>query len=227
MSAYGERTVALLGEEACSRLQNSRVAVAGLGGVGGHCAEALARTGVGRLLLIDFDVVQASNLNRQMFATKTTIGMPKTDAARQRIEQVSDCMAETLTLRIDGETVEKLPADLDFIVDAVDQLTAKLALVRFAQERGIPIVSCMGAANRRDAAFAVKDIFDTDKCPLARRMRHELRKMGVTALAVVCSDEEPTRPVTGVLGSIVTATGTAGLVAAGYVIQNLIGRNEP
>ncbi len=222
MSAYLERTAALLGAGALLRLQNSKVVVAGLGGVGGHCAEALARTGVGSLLLVDFDVVQPSNLNRQMFALKSTLGMPKTEAARQRLLDVSDAVVETLSLRIDGETVDQLPTDADFIVDAIDQLTGKLALVAFANAHGIPVVSCMGAANRRDAtAFTVMDIYRTARCPLARRMRQELRKRQVAALPVVCSDEEPVRSDPGTLGSIVTATGVAGLTAAGYVIQEL------
>lgn len=223
MSAYLERTAALIGRAALEHLQDSTVVVAGLGGVGGHCAETLARTGVGRLILVDFDTVQPSNLNRQVFATKSALGLPKTEAARRRLEDVSDCTVETLSLRIDETTVCQLPCDADFIVDAVDQLTGKLALVRFALEYGMPIVSCMGAANRTDAtAFCVKDVFQTERCPLARRMRQELRKRKVTALPVVCSDEEPQRPAPGALGSLAPATGAAGLVAAGYVICELI-----
>ena len=225
-AAYLSRTCALLGADALSALSRSTVAVAGLGGVGGHCAEALARSGVGRLVLVDFDVVTESNLNRQQFALKSTVGMKKTDAARQRLGDASDAVIETLDLRIGADTVSALPDALDFLVDAIDQLEGKLALAEFARTHGVPMLSCMGAANRLDpSSFSVTDVFLTAGCPLARRMRQELRKRGFSALPVVCSAETPQKPASAALGSIAPVTGAAGLVAAGYVIRYLTERS--
>lgn len=224
--AYLSRTAALIGADALSTLCRSTVAVVGLGGVGGHCAEALARSGVGKLVLVDFDVVVESNLNRQQFAQKSTVGIKKVDAARNRLEDVSDAAIVTLDLRIGEDTVSTLPDGLDFVVDAIDQLSGKLALAEFARARGIPMLSCMGAANRLDpASFSVTDVFLTSDCPLARRMRHELHQRGFSALPVVCSAETPQKPVSETLGSIAPATGAAGLVAAGYVIRYLTERS--
>ncbi len=219
-----ERTILLLGEKAFERLQGSRVIVAGLGGVGGHCAEALARAGTGRLHLIDYDVVTESNLNRQLVAAKSTLGMKKTAAMRARLEDVSDCDITLYDGRIDGDTAaQALPPDADYIVDAIDQLSGKLALIGWARERRIPILSCLGAGNRRDAGrFHITDIFDTAGDPLARRLRAMLRKAGVESLDVVFSDETPhTRAGQTVVGSLAPVTAAAGLVAASHVIARL------
>lgn len=219
-----ERTILLIGQEGFDRLQASRVVVAGLGGVGGHCAEALARAGVGALHLIDFDTVQASNLNRQLVAAKSTIGQQKTEAMRNRLLDVSDCFVTTRSCRIDEQTVAgAMPESANYIVDAIDQLSGKLALVSFAQDKGIPIISCMGAGNRRDASrFYVTDIYQTAGDPLARRMRQALRKLGIDALEVVYSDEERSQPLeNGAIGSLAPVTAAAGLVAASHVIARL------
>ena len=221
-----ERTRLLLGDEAFDKLQKSRVTIAGLGGVGGHCAEALARAGVGGLHLIDFDRVAPSNLNRQLVATKRTLGMLKTDAMRARLLDVSDCAVTTCEAFLTGETVEAaVPENTDFLVDAIDSLPGKLALVQLAQRRGTPVVSCMGAGNRFDpAAFFVTDIYETSDCPLARKMRAELRKLGVSALPVVFSREHAVRaPGQTAIGSLAPVTAAAGLCLAGYVIRSLCG----
>ena len=224
-----ERTILLIGEAAFTALHNSFVAVAGLGGVGGHCAEALARAGVGRLHLVDFDRVNESNLNRQLVAERATLGMEKTEAMKRRLYAVSDCAVSVSALRIDETTVaEALPADADFIVDAIDSLSGKLAIVAFARAHGVPSVSCMGAGNRLDASrFSVRDVYETAGDPLARRMRAALRKMGVPALPVVCSDEPPhTKPGQTVIGSLAPVTAAAGLVAASYVLNQLMQGKE-
>lgn len=225
MKEMYERTALLIGEDALARLLSKKVAVAGLGGVGGHCAEALARAGVGQLCVIDCDVVTQSNLNRQLVATKHTLNERKTDAMAARIRDVSDCLVTTADVRIDAGTVETaVPADADFIIDAIDSVTGKLALILYANEHGIPIVSCMGAGNRLDPmGFHVIDIYETQNCPLARVMRRELRKRGVSALPVVCS-AEPSHAAPGqrVIGSLAPVTAAAGLCAAGYALSQLI-----
>ncbi len=224
------RSALLLGEEGMKRLNRAYVAVFGLGGVGGHCVEALARAGIGRLHLVDADVVEPSNLNRQLVATKNTLGLPKTQAMAQRIEEVADC---ALTLQqgfVLPENVERfLPEGLSFIVDAVDTVSAKLALVKAANEKGLPIISCMGAGNRLDpTAFYITDLFATQGCGLARVMRRELRKMGIGQLDVVCSREPAGKPCMAIAqtgkkrqtpGSIAPVTAAAGLALAGYVIR--------
>lgn len=224
MNGILERTALLLGESAMERLAAAKVVVAGLGGVGGHCAEALARAGVGRLHLIDCDVVTPTNLNRQIVATKHTLGQRKTDAMAARLLDVSDCLVTTADVRIDADSVhDAVPADADFLVDAIDSLPGKLALVQLASARGVPALSCMGAGNRLEPmGFRVIDIFETQNCPLARAMRRELRKRGVPALPVVCSAELPhTAPMQETIGSLAPVTAAAGLCAAGYVIRKL------
>ena len=224
MSARTERTALLIGEEAVRRLSECHVTVAGLGGVGGHCAEALARAGVGRLHLIDCDEVTESNRNRQLVALATTVGMRKTDAMRARLIDAAGCAVTAADVRIDDGTADgAVPAGTDFLVDAVDDVSAKLALIRLANARKIPIVSCMGAGNRLDPTqFTVKDIFDTAGDPLARKLRQALRKSGVSSLAVVCS-KEPAHAAPGqrTIGSFAPATAAAGLTAAWYVLTRL------
>jgi tRNA A37 threonylcarbamoyladenosine dehydratase len=220
-----ERTIRLLGPEAFGKLQNSLVVVAGLGGVGGHCADALARAGVGSLHLIDSDTVNITNLNRQLAAGKHTLGWKKTDAMKERIFDVSDCAVTCSDAFITSETVAfALPENVDFIVDAIDTLSGKLALVSLALERGVPIVCSMGAGNRLDPSrFSVKDIYETSGDPLARRMRQELRKRGVKALPVVVSDEPPhVEKGQTCIGSLAPVTASAGLCLAGYVIRQLM-----
>jgi len=218
------RTELLLGKPAMERLAAARVAVVGLGGVGGHCAEALARAGVGALHLVDGDVFAGSNLNRQLFATYATLGLEKTVAAANRIASFSSCRVTTACVFVTEENVaDVLTGGFDTIVDACDRLYGKLALARFAHARGIPILSCMGAGNRLDAAaFHVEDIFTTSGCPLARRMRQALRKLDIPALDCVVSSEPPLVCEGRMVGSLAPVTGAAGLVAAGYVLRKIV-----
>ena len=211
-----ERTELLIGPDGIRKLQNSFVVVAGLGGVGGHCTEALARAGIGRLHLIDADVVQPSNLNRQLIATKETVGMLKTVAMEQRLRLISDCEATRSEIFLTPET--------DFIVDAIDSVQGKLAIAVYARSHGIPAISCLGAGNRLDAtAFYITDIFRTAGDPLARKFRSELRKAGIDELPVVISREQAKRePGQTVIGSIAPVPAAEGLAAASYVIRNLL-----
>ncbi len=221
-----ERTELLIGQDGIRKLQNSFVAVAGLGGVGGHCTEALARAGIGRLHLIDADVVQPSNLNRQLIATKETVGMLKTIAMEQRLNLVSDCSVTRSETFLTPETVDTAfsGAEPDFIVDAIDSVQGKLAIAVYARNHGIPAISCLGAGNRLDAtAFYVTDIFRTAGDPLARKFRSELRKAGIDKLPVVISREQAKRePGQTVIGSIAPVPAAEGLAAASYVIRNLL-----
>ena len=221
-----ERTELLIGPDGIRKLQNSFVVVAGLGGVGGHCTEALARAGIGRLHLIDADVVQPSNLNRQLIATKETVGMLKTVAMEQRLRLISDCEATRSEIFLTPETVEEAFSGLepDFIVDAIDSVQGKLAIAVYARSHGIPAISCLGAGNRLDAtAFYITDIFRTAGDPLARKFRSELRKAGIDELPVVISREQAKRePGQTVIGSIAPVPAAEGLAAASYVIRNLL-----
>ena len=227
----------LLGEEAVQRLQRARVAVFGIGGVGGYTVEALARSGIGQLDLIDSDTVSRSNINRQILATHSTVGMPKVEAAKARVLDINpDCVVRTHQVFYTPETADSFDfKDYDYIVDAIDTVTGKLALVQRAQEAGTPIICCMGTGNKLDAsAFQVADISRTSMCPLARIMRKELGKRGIKHLKVVYSQEEALSP-TGweeeaaalgkrqIPGSVAFVPGAAGLILAGEVIKDIAG----
>lgn len=191
------RTEMLLGEEAMQRLAGSRVAIFGIGGVGGHVMEGLARSGIGALDLIDHDRVSISNLNRQIIATMDTLDMYKTDAAAARIRSINpDCAVESRHLFFLPETKEQFDfSSYDYVVDAIDTVTGKLALIEAAKEAGTPIISAMGAGNKLDpSAFRVADLFETSVCPLAKVMRRECRRRGITSLKVVYSQEVPVTP---------------------------------
>lgn len=219
-----DRTRLILGDEALEKLFAAHVTVVGLGGVGGHCTEALARAGVGKMLLIDADTVNPSNLNRQLFATKSTLGLPKTEAAKRRIEEVADTCVETLEAFLNPENIpELIPKNTSVIADCCDSVPAKVALAVFGREHGIPVVAALGAGNRLDpSAFSVTDIFATSGCPLARKLRHELKKAGVPKLDVAISSEEPRKTEPGSpVGSIATVPGAEGLVIAAHIIKLL------
>ena len=231
------RTEMLLGSEALTRLQSARVAVFGLGGVGGYVVEALARSGVGSLDLIDSDTVSVSNLNRQILATHSTVGMLKVDAARNRVLDINPaCNVKTWPVFYTPDTADSFDfTQYDYIVDAIDTVTGKLALVERAKAAGTPIICCMGTGNKLDAsAFQVADISKTAMCPLARVMRRELSKRGIRHLKVVYSQEEALTP-TGweeeaaalgkrqIPGSVAFVPGAAGLLLAGEVIRDLTG----
>ena len=242
------RTELLLGKEAMNKLENSRVAVFGIGGVGGYVCEALARSGVYSFDLIDDDKVCLTNLNRQIIATRKTVGQYKTEVMRDRILEINP-KAE---VRI--HTCFYLPenaddfdfSEYDYVVDAVDTVTAKIELIMRAKESGTPIISSMGAGNKLDAsAFRVADIYKTKVCPLAKVMRRELKKRGVKKLKVVYSEEQPIRPVEDMAiscrshcicppgakhkcterrdipGSVAFVPSVVGLIIAGEVVKDL------
>lgn len=244
------RTQLLLGQTAIERLQGSRVAVFGIGGVGGYVCEALVRSGVGAFDLIDDDRACLTNLNRQIIATRKTVGQYKADVMEARIHDINPNAQVTVhkTFFL-PENAQDFPFDqYDYIVDAVDTVSAKIALVMEANARNIPIISSMGAGNKLDAtAFRVADIYETQVCPLARIMRRELRKRGVERLKVVYSQEPPIRPIEDmsiscrthcicppgtkhkctdrrdIPGSTAFVPSVAGLIIAGEVIRDLSG----
>ncbi|MDR2514656.1 MAG: tRNA threonylcarbamoyladenosine dehydratase [Christensenellaceae bacterium] len=192
------RTTLLLGKERMQKLYQSRVAVFGIGGVGGYCAEALARSGVGRLSLFDDDRICLTNINRQIIASRSTIGRYKVEVMRERILDINPgagVEARKMFYTRENADFVNLSA-YDYVVDAVDTMTAKLELAVRAEEGGVPIISSMGAANKLDpTAFEVADIYETSVCPLARVMRRELRRRGVEKLKVVYSKEAPLTPI--------------------------------
>lgn len=226
MKEQFEREVMVLGEEAVERLHRAKVAVFGVGGVGSYTVEALARAGVGHLLLVDNDTVSVTNINRQLMALYSTVGRPKVEVAAERIRDIyPECDVQTEALFYTPETADEIDlSDCDYIVDAVDTVAAKLELIVRANALSIPILSCMGAGNKLDATrFEVTDIFKTSVCPLARVMRRELRVRGIKACKVVYSTEEPILSSEGrrVPGSVSFVPSVAGLIAAGEVIKEL------
>ena len=230
------RTQILLGEEAMDKLQKARVAVFGIGGVGGYTVEALARCGVGALDLVDSDTVSVSNINRQILATHSTVGRLKVDVAKNRVLDINpDCNVRTYPVFYLPDTASQFDfTQYDYIVDCIDTVTGKLQLVERAVEAGTPIICSMGTGNKLDpSAFQASDISKTSMCPLARIMRKELKKRGINPLKVVYSQEEALAPAvdeeelkrTGkrqIPGSVSFVPGTAGLILAGEVIKDLI-----
>ena len=226
-----DRTARLLGEEAMEKLAAARVAVFGIGGVGGYAVEALARSGVGALDLIDSDTVSPSNLNRQIIATRQTVGRRKVDVAKERVLSINPaCDVRTHPVFFMPETA----GDFDFsaysyVIDAVDTVSAKIALAEAANAAGVPIISAMGAGNKLDpTAFVVTDLFRTTTDPLARVMRRELRARGISRLKVVYSEEPPRTPAAPegerrTPASCAFVPSVAGLILAGEVIRDLCG----
>lgn len=237
MLSQFSRTEMLFGREGMVRLFHARVAVFGLGGVGGYAVEALARSGVGSLTLVDNDTVSRSNLNRQILATRDTVGQYKTDAARARVRSINpDAEVHTHRLFFLPETADSFDFHgYDYIVDAIDTVSGKLELAVRAREAGVPIISSMGTGNKLDpTALEVADIYETSVCPLARVMRRELKKRGVPALKVVYSREPPltplaslseegSNPAQNIPGSTAFVPAAAGLILAGEVIKDLAG----
>lgn len=228
------RTELLLGSEAIDKLNNSRVAVFGVGGVGGYVCEALVRSGIGAFDLIDNDKVSLTNINRQIIATHKTIGRYKTEVMKERMSDINpDVKVRVHNCFFLPENADDFPfEEYDYVIDAVDTVTAKLALVMKAQEKKVPIISSMGAGNKLDAtAFQVADIYKTKVCPLAKVMRRELKKRGVKKLKVVYSEEIPMAPAaseecTGkrtTPGSVAFVPSVAGLIIAGEVVKDLCG----
>ena len=232
ISAEHSRTAALIGEEGLHRLKNARVAVFGIGGVGGHLAEALARAGVGHIHLIDRDTVSLSNINRQAVALHSTVGRPKAEVMAERIRDINpDCRVESSVCFYLPENANEFDLSrYDFVADCVDTVAAKLELAVRCQEVGTPLISAMGAGNKlHPESFRISDITKTETDPLARVMRRELKKRGVKKLLCVWSDEPPIpanivgddgRPAPA---SISFTPSAMGLVMAGEIIRALSG----
>ena len=234
MDGLFQRTTMLLGEEAMQRLQNSHVIVFGLGGVGSYTAEALCRSGVGALTLVDNDTVSLSNRNRQLYALSSTVGRLKTEVARDRLADINpDCRVTIRSAFYLPENAEEFFTQrYDYIADAIDTVSAKLDLAERAARSGTPIISCMGTGNKLDPSrLRISDIYQTSVCPLCRVMRAELRKRGVRRLNVVWSDEVPLKPQTvcaeggkrAVPGSTAFVPPAAGMLMAGRIILDLAG----
>ena len=242
------RTQLLLGSNSMEKLKNSRVAVFGIGGVGGYVCEALVRSGVGAFDLIDDDKVCLTNLNRQIIATRKTVGRYKVDVMKERILDINpDAKVEVYKCFFLPENADDFPfEEYDYIVDAVDTVTAKIAIVMKAKEKNVPVISSMGAGNKLDGSmFRVADIYKTKVCPLAKVMRHELKKRGIKKLKVVYSEEYSTRPLDDmsiscrtncicppgaahkcterrdIPGSVAFVPSVAGLIIGGEVVKDL------
>lgn len=233
MEEQFSRTELLLGTEGVLRLKNARVAVFGVGGVGGFAVEALARAGIGTLDLIDKDDISVSNINRQIVATHSTVGKLKTDVAKDRILDINpNAVVNTFHTFYLPETADMFDfTQYDYIIDAIDTVTGKIQLIMEADKTGTPIISSMGAGNKLDAsAFKVADIYKTNVCPLAKVMRRELKKRGIKKLKVVYSEEQPlkvnaeTQDIRkAVPGSVSFVPSVAGLILAGEVIKDISG----
>ncbi len=226
------RTALLIGEEGVKKLKKARVAVFGVGGVGGYVVEALARGGVGGLDLVDKDTVALSNINRQIIALHSTLGRLKTEVAAERARDINpEISVRCHNLFYLPETADEFDfSQYDYIVDAIDTVSGKLAIIERAKGAGIPVISCMGAGNKLDpTAFEVADISKTSVCPLARVMRRELKKRGIERVKVVYSKEEPLQSGQideesgkAVAGSISFVPSVAGLILASEVIKDLV-----
>ena len=229
------RTKVLIGEEALDKLKECRVAVFGLGGVGSYTSEALARSGIGGMDIFDGDVVDITNINRQIIALESTIGMPKAEVSKKRIKDINPHIeVKSYNCYFNKDNQQDFDfSKYDYVVDAIDMVSSKLILVKICKNLNIPIISSMGTGNKLNPSLLkIKDIYSTSNCPLARVMRRELRKMSVKSLKVVCSDEIPSYTPksdennTGkrINSSISFVPSVAGLIMAGEVIRDLIKR---
>ena len=219
------RTIAILGEDAITKLKNSHVAVFGVGGVGSYTVEALARAGVGKIDLIDNDTFNVTNINRQLYATHKTIGQYKVDVAKNRILDINpDCQVAAHKMFYLPENADSIDlSKYDYIVDAIDTVSAKVELIVRANKCGVPIISSMGTGNKlHPEMFEVSDIYKTSVCPLAKVMRTRLKKEGIKKLKVIYSKEEPTTNPDNIIGSVPFVPSVAGLIIAGEVIKDLI-----
>ena len=229
------RTELMLGENAIKRLGATRVAIFGVGGVGGYAAEALCRSGVGEIDLIDADTVSESNINRQIIALTSTVGRPKVEVMRERMLDINpEVKVNTHEVFYSEECTDGIDiSSYDYVIDAIDTVKSKLFLIESAKRAGVRVISSMGAGNKLDpTAFEVSDIYKTSVCPLARVMRTELRKRGIKELKVVYSKEEPIHAVADGEGgrhapaSIAFVPSVVGLIIAGEVIKDLAATNE-
>ena len=225
------RTRALLGDEGVNRLRSAHVAVFGLGGVGGHLCEALARAGVGELTVIDGDTVSTSNVNRQIIATQETVGRPKAEVMAERVLSINpECKVHAINLFYLPENADQIDlSQFDFIADAVDTVAAKVELICRADAAGVPVIASMGAGNKLyPERFRISDISKTSVCPLAKIMRKKMKEKGIKKLDVVWSDEEPVKAQglgaengRNIPGSLSFVPGAVGLIMAGHIIRKL------
>lgn len=226
MQEIFQRTEALIGQDALLKLNKSHVAVFGVGGVGGYVVEALARSGVGEITLIDNDIIKASNINRQIIALHSTIGESKTQAFSKRIADINpEIKVNTLNLFVLPENINEIDFScFDYVVDAIDTVSGKISIIEKCNESNTPVISSMGTGNKLDPTmFEVTDINKTSVCPLARVMRYELKKRGVKKLKVLYSKENPVKNSNGrVPASISFVPSVAGLIIAGEVIKDII-----
>lgn len=219
------RTIAVLGEAAIKKLKNSRIAVFGVGGVGSYTVEALARAGVGAIDLIDNDIFNVTNINRQLYATHKTIGQYKVDVARDRILEINpECKVTAYKMFYMPENADTIDlSQYDYIVDAIDTVSAKVELIVRANKLGVKIISSMGTGNKlHPEMFEVADIYKTSVCPLAKVMRTRLKKEGVKKLKVVYSKEEPITNPDNIIGSVPFVPSVVGLIIAGEVVKDLL-----
>ena len=236
-----EREEILIGKENLEKLKKAKVIIFGIGGVGSFCTEALARAGIGNFTLVDYDVIDITNLNRQLHALNSTIGKYKVEVMKSRIQDINKkAIVETIFNKEEQETEENLiNQTYDYVIDAVDTITTKIKLIEKAKQINVPIISSMGTGNKIDPTkFKVTDIYKTSVCPLAKIMRKELKKRNIKDLKVVYSEEEPkkiesekenkninTNKNTKVIGSISFVPSVAGLIMAGEVIKDIISNN--
>ena len=223
-----ERTALMLGADAVERLKGAKVMIIGIGGVGGHALEAIVRAGVGTVGVVDGDKVAKSNLNRQLLATVKTIGMAKTEAARERVADIApNCRLITHDLFVTPENVSTLNlAEYDYVIDAIDTVTSKIAIIKEAKRCGVPIISSMGTGNKLDPTrFRISDIEKTNTDPLARAVRGMLKKEGIKKVKVLWSDEPPISVGKRTPGSVSFVPSVAGIIIASCVIKDLISRS--
>ncbi len=221
---WDSRTRLILGNEAIERLSKARVAVFGVGGVGGYAVEALARSGVGALEIVDNDTISESNLNRQLIALRSTIGRAKVDVLAERIEDINPkCIVKARREFFLPETSDSFDFSIyDYVLDCIDTVAGKIEIIKKATLASVPIISAMGAGNKLDPSrFRVANIYETNVCPLARVMRHELKKRGIEKLNVVFSDEPPILGNGRTPGSLAFVPGAAGLIMASKVVHDL------
>ena len=237
MNKEFERQELLLGEAAMKKLKNSRVALFGVGGVGSYAAEALARSGIGYIMLVDNDTVSVSNINRQLCALHSTVGRPKIDVVAERLLDINpDLVIDKKQEFVLPENIDIFGLDgFDYVIDAIDTVSAKLAIAEVCNANRVPLISSMGTGNKQDpTALKVTDISKTNTCPLARVMRRELKKRGINHLRVVYSEEEAMTPLErittengkSVPGSLAFVPSVAGLIAASEAVKHIIAKEE-
>lgn len=228
MENWQERQIMLIGEDKCEKLRKSSVMVFGAGGVGGYTIEALARAGVGKITVVDSDVLSDTNRNRQILALTDTVGKYKTETAESRIGKINpECAVRAVTVFAGTDNTAQLieEAAPDFVADAIDNVTAKLCIAEYCVKNGIPLISCMGTGNKLDMTrLHISDISKTTVCPLAKAVRLGLRSRGINHLPVVFSDENPVVTGSRTPSSISFVPAAAGLMLAQYIITTIIGR---